>query len=397
MFAEAILSDREHRAMWNGPPMPDWQSWLFSIAVIVSCLVCLTSVLAWARAVAFAFLVLGVLLFFSSEQISEHHLVALLPFAVAMLVLASIVVAKRFPAGRYLFGSLAAVYIACALYWQVSAIQGLRKTGGVGIWSDGINRLAQHLQMKYPNREIDILDWGLDFNLYVLTNASLNTREVYGDATREQDALHRPWIETLRKGGVFVLNAPETREIPAASEGFLAAFEQGLPSALRTTIPRRDGAAFAEVIEVEPNTIHAVKLLSSVQTADPKASTQLEGFHQIEDNRYRWTKREFAMTLLVPDTLTPAVVQLELQIYIPNAVTQKLGPIQISAQSNNHAIEPETFVQSGTFNYTRDIPADWLRIGPNRINFQLDKSLPPSATDGRELGIIVIGASLKQT
>jgi hypothetical protein len=394
MFAEAMLIDREHRAMWNGPAMPDWQNWLFPMLVIASCLICLMSVLVWARAVALAFLVLGVLLFFSSEQISEHHLFALFPFAVAMVVLAGIVVANRFPASRYLFGSLAAVYLACALYWQLAAIQGLRKTGGIGIWSDGINRLAQHLQVKYPNREINILDWGLDFNLYVVTNGRIVMREIFADATREQDALNRPWADILRKGGVFVLNAPEHRQIPAASEGFMAAFDQGHPSAQRTTIAQRDGTAYAEVIEIEPNTTHAVKLLSSLQTADPKASSQLEGFYEIEDSRYRWTKRNFGMTLIVPDALTRATVQLDMQIYIPDAVIQKLGSIRISAQPNDHAIEPETFTQSGTFNYVRDLPADWLRVGPNRFNFQLDKSVPPSASDDRELGVIVIGASL---
>src|SRR2546430_10247722 len=29
MFAETLLSDREHRAMWDGPFMPGWQRWLF--------------------------------------------------------------------------------------------------------------------------------------------------------------------------------------------------------------------------------------------------------------------------------------------------------------------------------------------------------------------------------
>src|SRR5260370_37308793 len=41
MFAETLLSDREHRAMWDGPSVPAWQRWLFGLAVFAACLGCL--------------------------------------------------------------------------------------------------------------------------------------------------------------------------------------------------------------------------------------------------------------------------------------------------------------------------------------------------------------------
>src|SRR5260370_22770148 len=67
MFGETLLSDREHRAMWDGPSMPAWQMWLFACAVFAACLVCLSARgrSVWPRAVALCFLFLAAFLFLS--------------------------------------------------------------------------------------------------------------------------------------------------------------------------------------------------------------------------------------------------------------------------------------------------------------------------------------------
>jgi hypothetical protein len=396
MFAETLLIDREHRAMWNGPPMPDWQAWLFSLFVILSCWICLTSLLAWARGIALASLILAAILLFSNEQISEHHLVLLLPFATALVVLAVDDFASRWRSTRYVFAILAALYVGSALYWQVAAIRGLHRTGGVGIWSDGIIPLAQHLQTKYPNRPIKILDWGFEYNLYVLTNGVVDVREIYAGAKRDVTFQGRPWSDEITDGGVFVLNALGHHQFPLPSEGFLQAFDELRPSAQRTTIPHRDGTPYAEVIEIQPNTTHAVRVVPSLRTADPAIASQLEGFHKIEDDAFRWTQRRFAVTFPLSDFQKDGRARLELQVYVPDIVIQKLGAIVLSARVANHSMAPETFAKPGTFTYSRDIPAAWLSAGPNRVDFELDKAMPPSATDPRELGIIVSRASLKQ-
>src|SRR5579871_912070 len=50
MLAETFLTDREHRAMWDGPAMPGWQRWLFPAVVLASLLVCGTMSERWGRA-----------------------------------------------------------------------------------------------------------------------------------------------------------------------------------------------------------------------------------------------------------------------------------------------------------------------------------------------------------
>ena len=66
-------------------------------------------------------------------------------------------------------------------------------------------------------------------------------------------------------------------------------------------------------------------------------------------------------------------------------------PANVAAQVNGHAIPPETYRESGSFVYARDIPAGWLTPGRNRVEFMLDKALH---VDDRELGLVVVSAAL---
>jgi hypothetical protein len=393
MFSETLLAEGEHRAMWNGPPMPVWERWLFPLIVLGACAVCLASRKVWPRVTALAFVFLGAILLYSRLEVSEHHLVELLPFAVAIAVFASSLLTERFRISRAIIAALALLYIASALYWQGAAIQGLRATGGVGIWSDALIPLAEQLERNYPTREIKILDWGLQDNLYVVTDGRLQTREMFWNATREQSGVPRPWIEEIRDGGIFVLNGSDHRQLPAASEGFLEAFQQGNPEAHRIIIPQRNGAPYAEIFDIVPNTVH-IGPVSSLRTGDARRGNQLEGFHPIAEAGWRWTKREFAVILAPPELPAGGNARLTLDLYVPDTTIAKLGPITISAQLNHHPLKPETYAKPGSYTLTRDVPGAWLSPGSDRIEFSLDKALEPTATETRELGVVVSGTAL---
>ncbi len=401
-FSETLLSDREHRAMWQGPPMPDWQRWLFPAIVLASCLACLliktNGRTVFARLMAIAFLVFAAILFFARVNLSEHHLIELLPFAVVLIVLASTLIGC-YRWGAALLVALAMVYVGSALFWQYSAMRGLRNTGGVGPWSDGIAPLAHYLEQQYPNREVQILDWGLEYNLFVLTGGKLRTREVYENATEQQSMRRRPWIDEIRDGGVYLLNGPENRQFPIASSGFLHAIEEGRPIAHWRTIKQRNGAAFAQIVEIEPNTLGQgstpqATSVSTLSTGDERFANQLEGFHKIEEGGWRWTKREFSITLNAPDLTGGGNARLSVDLYIPTPVIQKLGVITLRAHLGSHQLAPEAYRKEGQFTYARDLDASWLTAGPNRFDFALDKSLPPNPPEERELGIIVQRATL---
>jgi hypothetical protein len=399
MFGETLLSDREHRAMWNGPSTPAWQLWLFPSVVLAACVVCLAARCrpVWARAAAICFLVLGAFLFFSKMIVSEHHLIVLVPPAALVTVLACCIVARH-PAGRAIAGALAAVYLGSAISSQVAAIGGLAKSGGIGQWSDGVYALSDYLQRHYPDREIKILDWGLENNLYVLSDGEIRGREIYGDVTSASDPR---WTGEIRRGGVFLMNGPANRQFPAASQGFLEALAAARPVVRRFTVPQREGVPYAVILDVEPNTVQDFApaaaggddIGSRLLTGQPRFAKQLEGFNQIEPGGWRWSTRQFSVTLRAP--AGSAGARLTLDLFVAGSSIQKLGPMTLSASVGNRKIGSETYTAEGKYTFARDLEPGWLKPGPNRIEFSLDKYVRPSIDDGRELGVVVTSASLE--
>lgn len=256
MLSETLITDREHRVMWNGPAMPVWQVWLFSCVVLLCCGICLKGsankqLSGWGKAVAAVFVLLSGFLFLTRLPVSEHHLIALLPVAAVVVALAHEIVPARW--SKVALAILASVYLGVVCQWHVLMIDGLRRTGGMGVWSDAVFGLAKEIERDHEAHEIKILDWGLQNNLYILTGGRLRSRELFADSTPAKSGDGRPWMEEVRIGGRFLLNGPENRQIPDASVAFLRVLEENGPVVHRTPFRQRDGRVYAEMIDVDPN------------------------------------------------------------------------------------------------------------------------------------------------
>jgi hypothetical protein len=406
MFAETLLSDREHRGIWDGPSMPGWQRWLFPLVVLAACLLCLTakrewdrSRILWARAFALCFLFLGAFFFLSRLIVAEHHLIVLIPLAaiVTVLGLSSIV---QYPWGRVVVAGLAVAYLGTALYWQVAALRGIWRTGGAGQWSDAVFDLAEYLQQKYPTQEIKILDWGLQNNLFVLSDGKIHSREIYGDVSGSTEAV---WEVEIRQGGIFLMNGPTNRQFPAPSAGFLDALAAARPAMRRFSIPQRSGISYAKILEIEPNSIQASRKAMNYYDeidckaliGDPGFANQLEGFNQIEPGGWRWTRREFLVTLRAPDGSEQEGARLAVQLFVAESSLQKLGPITLTAMLGGRRVGSERYTRAGKYTFTRNLEPGWLKAGTNRVAFVLDKCLRPGPGDGLELGVVVSSVSLE--
>ena len=110
MLAETLLSDGEHRVMWGMRELPQWELWIFPIVVGIACVVCLARLRSVAQFAAIAFLLLAGLLFSTRMQITEHHLIALIPLAVVVVVLAFAALQARFRWGWVLAACFGALY-----------------------------------------------------------------------------------------------------------------------------------------------------------------------------------------------------------------------------------------------------------------------------------------------
>jgi hypothetical protein len=131
-------------------------------------------------------------------------------------------------------------------------------------------------------------------------------------------------------------------------------------------------------------------LASMVAVADPHVASQLvSGFYGVEQNSWRWTAGRFSVLLRPPRTAAANGAVLQLKFSLPDAAMSKMKAVSLSAYVNGTALAPESYTQAGQFVYIRDVPASLLAGDVSRVDFALDKTVPPSGTDQRELGLVV--------
>ena len=139
----------------------------------------------------------------------------------------------------------------------------------------------------------------------------------------------------------------------------------------------------------------APRLASSVRMGDRTMAHQLAGgFYEIEANAWRWTMQKFAVNLRPPARSAQQGAVLELHLTVPPPSIQKLGSITLSASAGGTPLAPETYSKAGEYTYRRDVPSNLLAGDAVRIDFQLDKAVPPGDVDKRELGIVASSVGL---
>ncbi len=137
------------------------------------------------------------------------------------------------------------------------------------------------------------------------------------------------------------------------------------------------------------------RLLTTVRMADPRGAVQLaRGFYNVEADAWRWAMKRFAVTLRPPAGASEKGAVLELRYSVPEVLLSKLGPITVTATVNGFGLPPETFSNAGDGVYTHDVAASALRGDAVTVEFSVDKSLPPSEQDSRELALIVSSIGL---
>jgi hypothetical protein len=136
------------------------------------------------------------------------------------------------------------------------------------------------------------------------------------------------------------------------------------------------------------------RLRAAIQMGDPQTASQLvTGFHSVENNSWRWTERQFTVNLAPPRPSQNGGV-LALKFTVPAAITSALQTITLSASIEGTELAPESYPAPGSYTYQRDIAPNLLTGESVRVGFRLDKALPPSGAEMRELGVIVQSVAL---
>ena len=97
---------------------------------------------------------------------------------------------------------------------------------------------------------------------------------------------------------------------------------------------------------------------------------------------WRWTAGSFGLTI----SGEAAPRKLKLDLYVPPQLTNRLGTITLTASCGGSVLKKQSYGKPGPQSFEMPLPR---LAGDPQIDFTLDKCLPPSEDDGRELGVIV--------
>ena len=137
-------------------------------------------------------------------------------------------------------------------------------------------------------------------------------------------------------------------------------------------------------------------MASMVHTADPAVARQLiAGWHPVEHNAWRWTAGTFSVALRPPPGGSEKGAVLSVKFSIPEPVFAQLKEITLSAEIKGTKLPPEKYNEAGGHSYEREVDAKLLTGDSVTVNFALDKFLPSSAADRRELGLVVSAVGLE--
>src|SRR5258708_27595926 len=127
-----------------------------------------------------------------------------------------------------------------------------------------------------------------------------------------------------------------------------------------------------------------------IRVADSRATTRLvKGFYETDNPYWRWTGREFSVILNPPKGATQNGAVLVLRYAIVEGVLESLKTMDLSIAVDGVALPRQHYNKPGQFTLRLEVPAEALRFDTVRVDFMLDKALPPAGREVRELGIIV--------
>jgi hypothetical protein len=255
-----MISDGEQRGIWAGPPLPSWQIKV-GAALLASVALCLfvgvrssdSGISRWRRAFAVSAVVLAGIMLISGLHIAPHHLVAVLPLALATLAILSVEAVSRFRNVVPLLAAAAAGLSLLLVSWDVRIDRGLRQSEGKGLWSSAVDEVRRHVrsQSVHPDR-LKILNWGFLHNFYVGSGGSVYGSELFWGATRARSSRGLAWKSEILDGGVFLMYVFPTGppSLEAAAEGFSQALKEYRGPRRERRFFDRSGSPVALLLEI---------------------------------------------------------------------------------------------------------------------------------------------------
>jgi hypothetical protein len=149
-------------------------------------------------------------------------------------------------------------------------------------------------------------------------------------------------------------------------------------------------------VQVKATDEEPPRMASMISMGDPKAAGQLvTGFYDIEQNAWRWVQKRFSVVLRSPAGAAQKGAMLTLKLTVPEVTIARLQSLTLSASVNGTPLPPETYNKAGEYMYQREVDPKLFNSESVRVDFSLDKAIPPSDSDQRELAVVVLAAGLE--
>ena len=357
MGAQTLVDVSGRRRIWGGPDPAGWQVLLLGLLLVISVVTCLLATVKNAsrgkvyRVSALALVFTIGLTLTSPVRLGPHHFIVYLPLAAFVVLAALQVVRSRWRAARFLVLTVGVGYAAVALSWDIRTAVGMRQTGGLGMWSDGVFAVADTIETKHRGKTINVLDWGLTNNLYVLTSGGFRPRELYWGGTSERTGLGTTWPEEISRGGLYLLSGQSNAFKKDVGEAFRQAVEESGLSYTKAEFRQKNGQIYAQLYEIStrpkagerahvrsqtestnrrilqlfPSTAVVGRAFNKQPDGSSAMAIQGEGFSR--DDRVFWNGRELVTTFGTSELLSALV---------PEALLRKPGVVNVSVRDVFH-------------------------------------------------------------
>jgi 4-amino-4-deoxy-L-arabinose transferase-like glycosyltransferase len=206
-------------------------------------------------------LMLG-MIFMTPGATGIQHFVTVYPFPHLVIALAlcqsegldKLRSRRGVPSYRLAAFALGLLFFISQIYTDVRYLQSLRRTGGVGIWSDAIYPLAEYAQ-NHPDQFYALMDWGFSNQLLVLTQGGIRKEESFlsiKDSPDSEEKVKRMCHLLERPDVLLIFHAKKYEVFP-----MLDTFSQALHKCQRSaqlveTFFQRDGQPAYLMFKVLP-------------------------------------------------------------------------------------------------------------------------------------------------
>lgn len=137
------------------------------------------------------------------------------------------------------------------------------------------------------------------------------------------------------------------------------------------------------------------ELSSSIEMSNLRDAAQLlNGFYNLEQNAWRWTSKQFSVSLASPKSAVPGAGRLEFRFTVPDIAASDLAGVTVSASVEGRALGAYQAVKPGEQTAVFPVPPEVMQADALIVDFTLDKTIPRREAETRDLGVIALGFRL---